>query len=146
MKSALLLSALLALPGIYGQTAESTIRDLDTAWGKAIVAKDAAKLDRLLDEGLIYGHASGVVDTKKSYLDKIRSGKQVYASLNQYKVTVRILEGGSGALTHSWLHVTGVNPAGPFDDKVMLLHVWSKRGGEWKLIAHQTAKVDSIPK
>lgn len=138
---------MLCLPRlVYSQTTEATIRDLDTAWGKAIVAKDAAKLEKLLDDGLIYGHASGVVDTKKSYLDKIRSGKQNYKSLEQFKVTVRMLEGGSSALTHSWLHVTGVNPAGPFDDKVMLLHVWSKRGNDWKLIAHQTAKVDSIPK
>lgn len=122
------------------------VAKLDDAWGKAIVAKDAAKLEALLSPDLIYGHASGVLDTKKSYLDKIKAGKQVYASLVQKHVKVQLLN-ATTALTHSWMHVTGTNASGKFDDKVMLLHVWvTKDGGRtWQLAAHQTAKVDSIP-
>lgn len=122
------------------------VAKLDDAWGKAIVAKDAAKLEPMLSPELIYGHANGVLDTKRSYLDKIKAGRQVYASLEQKHVKAQVLN-ATTAITHSWMHVTGTNASGKFDDKVMLLHVWvTKDGGKtWQLAAHQTAKVDSIP-
>jgi ketosteroid isomerase-like protein len=148
MKRTLMVSLLFAATlTLFGATpAEEEVEKLDAAWGKAIVAKDIATLDKLLADDLIYGHASNVVDTKKTYLEKIRGGKQVYATLERKKVSVRMLEGGNTAITHSWMHVTGVNPQGKFDDIVMMLHVWNKRGSAgWKLVAHQTAKVDRIP-
>ena len=52
---------------------------------------------------------------------------------------------GDSAITHSWMRVTGVNPQGPFDDKVMMVHCWVLKGGQWKLAAHQTTRVDKMP-
>ena len=123
---------------------EKMIISLDSAWATAILEKDVAQLDLLLADDLIYGHASGVLDTKSSYIEKVASGKQVYKSLIQKNVRVRLL-GNDAAVTHSWMHVTGTNPEGTFDDKVMMLHVWTKRDNAWKLVGHQTAKVDTIP-
>jgi ketosteroid isomerase-like protein len=127
----------------FAQTAPTVIEALDRAWIKAVVGRDIAALDKMLAPDLIYGHASGVVDTKQSYLDKLKSGRQVYRSLEQRKVSVRIH--GDAAITHSWTHVTGVNPAGPFDDKIMMIHVWVKKGGNWQLAGHQTTRVDKLP-
>ena len=122
----------------------SDIEKLDDRWGKAIVSRDAAVLDKLLADDLIYGHASGVLDTKATYLGKIRSGKQVYATLERKNVSVRILD-ANNAMTHSWMHVTGVNQDGKFDDRVMMLHIWTKRNGAWQLAGHQTARVQTMP-
>jgi len=122
---------------------KATFENLDKAWIKAVLAKDMAALDRMLADDLIYGHASNVVDTKTTYTEKIKGGKQVYKIMEQRKVTVKVF--GTTGITQSWLHVTGVNPAGPFDDKVMMLHVWVKVGSGYKLAAHQTAKVDKLP-
>lgn len=127
----------------FSQTTPAAIEALDKAWIKAVLGRDIAALDRMLATDLIYGHATGVVDTKQSYLDKLKGGRQVYRSLEQRKVSVRIH--GDAAVTHSWTHVTGVNPAGPFDDKIMMIHVWVKKGGTWQLLGHQTTKVDKLP-
>lgn len=127
----------------FSQTTPAGIEALDKAWIKAVLGRDIAALDRMLATDLIYGHATGVVDTKQSYLDKLKGGRQVYRSLEQRKVSVRIH--GDAAVTHSWTHVTGVNPAGPFDDKIMMIHVWVKKGGTWQLLGHQTTKVDKLP-
>ena len=134
---------LLFMVGVSAQT-PTEVEKLDDRWGKAIVARDAATLDKLLADDLIYGHASGVLDTKGSYLGKIKSGKQVYATLERKNVLVRILD-ANNAMTHSWMHVTGTNQDGKFDDKVMMLHVWVRKSGRWQLAAHQTAKVDAMP-
>lgn len=119
------------------------VEELEKRWVKAILTRDAAALDALLMDGLVYAHASGVVDTKASYIEKIRGGRQKYASLEQRKMTVR--QYGDCALMHCWAHVTGVNPAGNFDDKVMMMHTWVQTKAGWRLAGHQTTKVDELP-
>lgn len=119
------------------------IEGLEKSWVQAVLNRDVAGLDRMLAPDLIYAHASGVVDTKSSYIDKIKLGKQVYRTLEQRNMSVRLH--GDAAVAHCWAHVTGVNPAGNFDDKVMMMHVWSKKPEGWKLVAHQTTKVEKLP-
>ena len=138
-----MLLPLLLLTGVFAQT-PAEIEKLDDRWGKAIVTHDVAALETLLADDLIYGHASGVLDTKAKYIAKIQSGKQVYATLARKNVSVRILD-ANNAVTHSWSHVTGTNQDGKFDDKLMMLHIWTKRKGVWQLVGHQTARVQAIP-
>lgn len=116
---------------------------MEKNWVKSVLARDTAALEKVLATDLIYAHASGVVDTKQSYIAKIKGGKQVYKSLEQRKMTVKMH--GETAVTQCWARVTGVNPQGPFDDKIMMLHVWIKKAGAWQLAGHQTARVDALP-
>jgi hypothetical protein len=37
--------------------------------------------------------------------------------------------------------MTGTNDAGPFNDHVMMMHIWVKQGAAWRLAAHQTTKI-----
>ncbi|MBL8210818.1 MAG: nuclear transport factor 2 family protein [Bryobacterales bacterium] len=134
----LLAAAAAALP----QSA-ADIEALEKSWQKAIVAKDTATLGKLLADDLFYGHASGVLDTKTAYIDKIKSGRQKYASFEQRALKIKLH--GDTAVTHSWVRVTGVNQDGPFDDKIMMLHVWVKKPAGWQLAGHQTARVDKLP-
>jgi ketosteroid isomerase-like protein len=133
----------IAWAGLLGAETKADIIGLDQAWRKAILAKDAAALDKMLADDLVYGHATGIVDTKATYIAKVKSGKQLYQTLEQKKITVNLY--GASALTHSWMHVTGVNQDGKFDDKVMLIHFWVKQNGTWRLAGHQTTKVAKLP-
>jgi len=117
--------------------------DLDRQWREAVLRKDFAAVERMLAPDLIYAHSTGIVDTRQTYLDKIKSGRQLYKTMNQRKISAKSY--GDSAVTHSWMHVTGVNQSGPFDDKVMMLHIWIKKDGRWLLAAHQTTKVDRLP-
>lgn len=116
-----------------------TGESLDRAWMKAVLANDQAALGKILADDLVYAHSSGIVDTKAEYLAKLRGGRQVYKTFDQQRLTARTSPGV--IVTHSWVRVTGINPKGPFDDKVMMLHVWVRAGGQWRLVAHQTTKV-----
>jgi hypothetical protein len=37
--------------------------------------------------------------------------------------------------------MSGKNDRGRFDEHVMMMHVWVKQGGNWRLAAHQTTKI-----
>lgn len=116
---------------------------LDKQWSDAIVKSDTATLEKLLADDLVYAHATGIVDTKKSYIAKIKERRQVYKSFEQRKPVVNIYK--DSAVTFSHVRVTGTNQAGAFDDKIMLIHFWVKQNNAWRLAGHQTTKIDKLP-
>jgi ketosteroid isomerase-like protein len=123
------------LPG----AADDEIRAADQKWAAALKSRDTAVLDRMYTPGLIYAHASGVVEDKPKYLERLKSGKQRYDTV-QIEST-KIVPYGDSAVSHSIVRTIGVNDKGPFNDHVMMMHVWVKQGGEWRLAAHQTTKI-----
>ena len=122
---------------------KASILALDKQWSDAIIKGDTATLDNLLADNLVYAHATGIVDTKASYLAKIKERRQVYKSFEQHKPIVNVYK--DSAVTFSYVRVTGTNQAGIFDDKVMLIHFWVKQNNTWRLAAHQTTKIDKLP-
>lgn len=117
--------------------------NLDKQWSDAIVKSDTATLDKLLADDLVYAHATGIIDTKQTYIAKIKERRQVYKSFEQRNPRVNVYK--DAAVTFSHVRVTGTNQAGAFDDKIMLIHFWVKQNGTWRLAGHQTTKVDKLP-
>ena len=89
--------------------------------------------------GLIYAHSTGIVDSKKDYIAKVTSGRQLYVGADHNSMTIRSY--GDTVIVHANMHVWGANQAGKFDDVVMAMHTWVKRSGKWQLVAHQTTKI-----
>ena len=46
------------------------------------------------------------------------------------------------AIVHSIVVMKGTNPAGPFDNRLMMIHTWVKSGDNWQLAAHQTTQLE----
>jgi ketosteroid isomerase-like protein len=116
------------------------ILQLEKQWMAAIQKPDAPVLEKILHVQLIYGHATGITDSKASYIGKVSSGKQKYAGVEQEIVKMQQI-GDDAILVHAKMHMWGTNQNGKFDDRVMLMHTWLKRDGRWQLVAHQTAKL-----
>ena len=135
----ILLSLILSVAALAASADEQQILDSEKAWASAVVAKDFGKLDAMLTPDLIYAHSTGAIEDKAKYLGNMKSGTQRYAGIEPQTPTVRMH--GDSALTHTIVRMHGVNAAGPFDNKVMMIHMWVKSGGKWKLAGHQTTKL-----
>lgn len=131
----LVLLAALALPAAG---VDSEFRDRDKAWASAVVKHDYAALDKVFSDDLIYAHSTGIVESKAQYLAKLKTGTQRYDAITLDRV--RVVAHGDTVITHSFARMTGATAGKPFDNKVMLIHVWVKENGTWRLVAHQTAK------
>lgn len=118
---------------------EAEIRQADTQWAAAVKGRDLAGLEKIFDDGLIYAHSTGIVETKKEYIDRLRGGKQRYDQVTIEKSQVALH--GDAAVTLSWVRMSGRSNERLFNDHVMMTHVWVKKGGVWKLAAHQTTKL-----
>ena len=130
--------ALLVLAG-FASGQEPDVRAAERAWAEAITTNNAAALDKLLGDQLIYAHSTGIVDTKKDYIAKIASGRQKYEGVDHQSMIVKPY--GMTVVLHARMQMWGVNPSGKFDDHLMMLHVWLKSAGGWQLVAHQTTRL-----
>jgi Domain of unknown function (DUF4440) len=94
-----------------------------------------------MTDDVTYIHASGKVDTKKSYLDAIRAGQLHYISWKPENLQVRAL-GDSAVIDGEYLvRVTDsrVQPT-PFDVNIFILTVYARRDGRWQQIAWQSTR------
>jgi ketosteroid isomerase-like protein len=124
---------------LYAASVEDSIRDAEKRWAAAVVAKDLPALEKMYADDLIYAHATGNIETKQHYLDRMKTGKQRYDTV-QHEST-KVASYGDSAVAHSIVRMTG-NNGQPFNDHLMMMHVWVKQNGTWRLAAHQTTKLD----
>jgi ketosteroid isomerase-like protein len=136
----ILLSLVLCLSLFAASPDEQQVLDAEKAWATAVVKKDFAKLEGMLTADLIYAHSTGNIDDKSTYLGKMKTGKQKYDGIEHASTTVHIY-GGDAAVAHSKVRMHGTNADGPFDDRLMMIHMWVKQGNQWKLAGHQTTRL-----
>jgi len=107
----------------------------------ALDQSDVAALDQIMADDVTYIHASGKVDTKKSYLDAIRSGQLHYISWKPIRLNVRTLGDGAVIDGEYVVRVTDsrVQPA-PFDISIFILTAYARRDGRWQQIAWQSTR------
>lgn len=135
-----LLALTLAAAGLAPAAApEDEIRQAEKAWASAVMRGDTAALDRILDDQLIYAHSSGVIETKPEYLGRLRGGALKYDLIEYQKMTVKLHS--DAAVAHAHVRMKGHSDQLPFDNRLMMLHLWVKRGGRWRLAAHQTTQI-----
>jgi ketosteroid isomerase-like protein len=131
--------ALAALVATTGYAADDELQKVEKGWAAAVAARDFAALGRILGDDLIYAHSTGLIETKAEYLAKLREGSQRYNGIEYSSMTVRNL--GSSAVVHSVVRMHGTTKGEPFDNKLMMMHVWAKQGAGWRLVAHQTTRL-----
>jgi ketosteroid isomerase-like protein len=119
--------------------ANDALQAVEKGWAAAVVKGDIPALEKILADDLIYAHSTGVVESKSEYLGKLKGGAQRYDVIEHQSMTVKVY--GDAAVVHSRVRMAGKNVSGPFDHRLMMLHVWVKRGGAWQLAAHQTTRL-----
>lgn len=141
MKRYVLLLALIlaAGPPPAGAAAQDEAARAEKAWAAAVVAGDHATLDRILAEGLIYTHSSGLVEDRSVYFGKLKSGALKYEAIEHESITVKPY--GNTAIVHSKARMRGVSDGKPFNVYSVMTHTWVKQGGVWKLAAHQATRL-----
>lgn len=119
--------------------AGTEIDKAEKAWAAAVMARDFAALDKIYSDDLIYAHSTGIIETKKQYLDKLKTGDQKYDSLTFE--SLKVVPHGNAAIGHAIMRMKGATKGVPFDNHIMMMHTWVKHGGAWKLVAHQTTRL-----
>ena len=137
------LLAVTALPLAHAQATSDEQRVLTTEKARvdALDKADVATLNQILAEDLTYIHASGIVDTKHSFLEAIRSGQLHYISWTPSNLHARV-QGDMAVIDGEYdirVSDTRLKPA-PFSVNVFILTVYARRDGRWQQIAWQSTR------
>jgi ketosteroid isomerase-like protein len=147
MKLSLLLAAVFAsvsLPA-FGQENKSSndleraVLKLEQEWEDALLKSDAAALERIYDDSLIYTHSNGGTDNKSSYVGKIKSGATKYQTMKRDDIKVNVY-GSSAVVTCHWDVHTLANGT-KYDTDARYIHVYVKQKDGWKMVAHQATLI-----
>jgi len=125
-----------------GADADQAVEAAEKNWAAAVVAMDFSAMEKIYSKDLIYAHSTGVVETKTEYLDKLKTGAQKYDRIDLQKSMVKLF--GDSAVAHSVVRMSGNSSGEPFDSKLIMIHVWVKQDGHWRLVAHQTTKLEDL--
>lgn len=109
----------------------------------AMLRGNASALEAMLADELIYGHSTGVVDSKHSYLDKIRSGRNVYEEL---ALTVEnVVPLYTGAIVVGKMVGKVRLPDRLVNVNSRFMTVWRNHADNWLLVGHQTVAIPIDP-
>lgn len=107
---------------------------------KAMVAADKATLESLAADELSYGHSSGLIENKAEFVNQFVTKSTVFLdNLTFSNQTIRIV--GDNAIVRHRLTSDTNNNNVPGKVDIIILLVWKKQNGAWKLLARQAAKI-----
>ena len=134
-------ASLLAVAPSRAQGSDAAaVADAVASLTKAMLAADKAKLEALTADQLSYGHSSGKVEDKATFVDVVASKKSVYKSIELSKQTI-VVAGNDAIVRHAWESESGTGDGKWNVSKIGVLQVWQKQPSGWRLLARQAFKV-----
>jgi len=115
------------------------IIDLDRKRMNAMAQKDIATLNSLLSDDLVYTHSTARLDTKKSLIEAMESGRTVYTGVEPSDVKAQDL-GTAVVLTGiARIHVMSNGKPNNFGVRFTDVHV--NKGDEWQMVTWQSTRL-----
>jgi len=125
---------------LHAQTKQETaVANAVEQLRKAMVDADPVMLDKLTSPQLSYGHSGGALDDKTVFVQKIVSGKSDFTALNFVAQTISISK--NTAIVRHTLNGDTNDNGKPGEVHLLVLLVWQKLHGQWKLLARQAIKM-----
>ena len=116
--------------------AKDAIRALEDQRYAAMCAGDAAALDKLLADSLVYTHSYGGADSKAAYLDGVRAKKWVYRKIERPKENIQVH--GDCAVVTGQVRIELLSDGKPKTLNSAYTNVWIKGPKGWRMVAWQS--------
>ena len=118
---------------------EQEVLNLEKQWVDALIKGDTAFLEKFYTDDLTYTHSNGLLDSKRSYIDKLKSGASKYQSVDRDEIKVAV-HGDTALVTCHWTPKSMSN-GNQTNTNARYLHVYVKTKDGWKMAAHQSTSI-----
>jgi len=130
----------MAPAGTGGAAAEPAVAAAAERLRLAMIDPTPAALGALVADDLSYGHSSGKVDTKASFIADLVAGRSDFVSIAITDQTIKVVDGDTAIVRHTLSADT--NDSGkPGKVSLKILGIWHKQAGEWKMLARQAVRI-----
>jgi len=137
--SAVMFSGCAMAPAGGGASAEPAVAAAAERLRLAMIDPTPAALGALVADDLSYGHSSGKVDTKASFIGDLVAGKSDFVSIAITDQTIKVA--GDVAIVRHTLAADTNDSGKPGKVALKILGIWQKQGGEWKMLARQAVRI-----
>lgn len=127
-------------PSLINTTvAENAVADAVENLKKLMVSPNKNELEALVADELQYGHSDAALEDKATFIETLMCKKSDFLSINLSKQTIQVYN-DTAVVRH-------VLQAETYDDmilrniKLLILSVWHKQMGQWKIVARQAVKM-----
>jgi ketosteroid isomerase-like protein len=132
----------LTMTNVSAQTKdEKAVADAVETLRKAMISADKATLEGITLDQLSYGHSSGKLEDKKTFVENITNGNSHFLDITLTDQTITVVK-ETAIVRHKLSANTDDKGKGPGKVELYILLVWQKNGGKWKLLARQAVKVN----
>ncbi|MEQ8810181.1 MAG: beta-propeller fold lactonase family protein [Imperialibacter sp.] len=118
---------------------EKLVAEAVERFRQAMTDPDSEGLASLASDDLEYVHSSGTVRDKQGFIDEFMKRWTNFSKVDILNQTIKI--SGDNAIVRHRLVADANNPGYPSKVDIIILMVWRKEGGQWKLLARQAAKI-----
>jgi len=115
------------------------IIELDKKRMTAMAQKDVATLNELIADDLVYTHSSARLDTKRSLIEAMETGKTVYTSV--VPSDVKAQDCGDAVVLTGVARITVKSGGKDNSFGVRFTDVYAKRGSKWQMVVWQSTKL-----
>jgi len=118
---------------------KATIRELESRRFRAMIEADAATLERLLADSMVYTHSTATTDGKASYIAGVTSKKWQYRQIDRPVEDIQVH--GDTAVVTGQVRIDIL-----VDGKPKVMHsrytdVWLKGPKGWQMVAWQSTPI-----
>jgi ketosteroid isomerase-like protein len=122
-----------------GKTPED-VKAAERAWAEATAKSDAAALQKILADDLLYTHSTGDDDTKKMFIDNMSNGVRKYTKVQHYgDIDAKIY--GDIAIVRAKARIETIMSGKAGGAHLKWIHIFRYKGGVWQLLAHQSLRL-----
>ena len=126
-----------ATAGLIAAEPVDGVQAVAAGWREAVLKQDAAALERLLADDLVYIHAGGMTQNKTEYIAAVTKGPAShYETFKESDTKIRVY--GETAVLTGFVDVKMVNAA-PY--RVRTLEVYVHKNGSWQLAQKESVRV-----
>jgi hypothetical protein len=112
---------------------------LDAQRMTAMSQGDVGTLNALIADELVYTHSSARLDTKKSLIENMQSGKTVYTAV--VPSDVKAQEYGDTVVLTGVARISVNSGGNAMNFGVRFTDIWANKGGNWQMVAWQSTKL-----
>jgi len=105
----------------------------------AMISGDRTALQNIASEKLGYGHSSGKLEDRATFVETIASGRSDFVTIDLKNQIVKV--SGKIAIVRHELQAKTNDNGKPGEVHIGIVQVWQKEGKDWKLFDRQAYKL-----
>jgi ketosteroid isomerase-like protein len=121
------------------ETPEKHFRDLENRIAHAVIAKDAAQLNKLYTSDYISVGGAGQIWSRAEIIDACTSGKRAISAAQIEKITVR--QYADTAIVVGFFTMSGKDGDRDISGRYAFTRVYKKESSEWRALSFQATLV-----